>query len=605
MMIQTSREELLQAYAALPETYQPAWGLEESGAQAKRACDDRLAVVIAAAAAFPSGSALRVLDIGCAQGYFSLALKQALQARGREAEVTGVDYLEDNIQFCARLAAHHGLDARFIHDCFDEGFFERHAMPDFDVVLALNVLHHIRELGGAESAEAALTTIRAHSSALLCEVAQADEALDWIGDWHESDHALLHGYAFCRRLGSFPTHLTDVPRPLYACSNRLAYVDERWFAFDTTHDRAHAGVSTSFAGQRRFFIGADTVVKAYRGDGEYAAFNRAELGAEAQALAALDGEPARFPRVLAQADDGDTLWLARGKLPGKLVSELIDEGVAFDRDAWLRALLGELAHLQERGYHHADIRAWNMLWNNGALRLIDFGSMTTKASALHRIALAAVMTEIARGKLSHAQPWYAAVHPLENYPPAWRGVVGYLLGCPLSRFRYAEALALLDARNDTSEWMSAQSYASMICPDILAASAHEQIDGFQRLHEHAEETRRLYKHAQTHANKLQQALWKQSEEATAHARELEKARTVAAAYAASLEERIEREAEDASAERAAAQVALADAASYAQSLESERARLNARIQELDEQLERMRRRFRLLKPLWPRDTKGQ
>ncbi|MER3547039.1 MAG: hypothetical protein C4338_05325, partial [Rhodanobacteraceae bacterium] len=407
-----TREQLLQAYAALPEGYQPAWGLDETRNAARRGSADRFALVCEHVAAMPGTKPLRVLDIGCAQGYFALGLAAQLHERG--VEVVGVDSLQDNVRFCERLAEYHGLKARFIHDRFDAGFFERHALGEFDAVLALNVLHHIRELDGTDAAENALAAIRAHSRVLFCELAQASEALEWVGAWHDSDHALLGGYAFRRKLGEFATHLTQVRRPLYACSNSLACVQVRWFAFDRVQDRAHPGVPDRFAGQRRFFIGKKNIVKAYRGDGDFGKFNRAELKTEAEVLQALAGEPQRYPPLLAQADDGDTLWLARGMLPGTLVSELVESGADFDRADVIRALLEELAHLEKRGWHHADIRAWNMLWHGKTLRLIDFGSMTRTPHPLHRVALAAVLRELAQGRLSHRQPYYAAVHPVDD-----------------------------------------------------------------------------------------------------------------------------------------------------------------------------------------------
>jgi len=592
-----SREQLLHAHAALPEAYQPAWGLSESQPQARRPCEDRFAVALAAIAAFPSDRPLRILDIGCAQGYFSLGLESELRQRGRAVQVVGVDSLAENVDFCTKLAAHHGLGARFFHDRFDPGFFGRHALADFDIVLALNVLHHIRESEGADGAEAALETIRSHSSALLCELAQADEALDWVADWHASDEALLHGYAFRRRLGTFATHLTQVRRPLYACSNRFAYLSARWFGFDRVLDRAHPGVPDHFSGQRRFFIGRDAIVKAFRGDGDFGTFNRAELLAEAEALTGLCDEPERYPQLLAQADEGDTVWLARGLLRGKPVSELIDEGVDFDRDALLRALLGELAHLQERGYHHGDLRAWNMLWHEGTLRLIDFGSMTRQASPLHRVALAAVLAEIARGELSHAQPWYTALHPMEAYPAAWHALIRHLLGCEQRNFRYGEALALLD-RAGVVDGSVRRASGSNFSSEVLAAAVQAQIEGFQRLQEHSSEMERSFRRAHSHAADLERDLHRVSAEADAERAASSKVLSEASTYAASLKVQLERQTADATAERAAAQAALADAARHAKSLEMDRTRLR-------EKLERMRQRFHLLRPLWPREDKDQ
>lgn len=615
-----SREQLLKMHAALPEAYQPAWGLPETDALARRACQDRFATLLSALEAFPKQGTLRILDVGCAQGYFSVGLESELSRRGHQVEVVGVDSLADNVGFCAALASHHGARARFIHDRFDDGFRQRHALADFDIVLALNVLHHIRELDGADVAEAVLADIRAHSTVLFCELAQREEQLDWVSEWHAADAALLHGYAFRRRLGRFETHLTEIARPLYACSNHLAYVGGRWFAFQRTLDRAHPGVPDRFAGQRRFFIGSDTLVKVARTKGDFGAFNRTELDTEARVLQALGGEPSRYPPLLAQADDGDELWLARGALPGTLLAELIESGAEFDRDAMVRELLGELAHLQERGYHHADLRAWNMLWHDGEVRLIDFGSMIRDASPLHRVALAAVLAEIARGELSHAQPWYGAVHPLGMYPPEWHGLVRYLVGCEQARFSFAEAGERLGRPGGVQ---AGQPGVLEINDEVLRGCSNAQVEGFANLQRHAANLEASVEQAHLHVESVHRELERVTLEAQVERGASAKALADAGRYAASLEARIEREGREALAyaqslkeqiarenatatiEREAARGALAEAAAYAHTLEQEREQLKEQVRQLEEALQRMRVRFRLLKPLWPGEKKGE
>jgi O-antigen chain-terminating methyltransferase len=581
-----TREQLLAAHARLPEPYQPAWGLAESASKARRHCEDRFAIVRDAVVALPADRPLRILDVGCAQGYFSLGLKSELQDRGIDAEVTGVDSLEDNVRFCRELAEHHRLGVRFLHDRFDGGFFGRHELADFDAVLALNVLHHIRELEGGAVADATIKATRDHSTVLLCEIAQPEEALDWVADWHASDDSLLRDFAFRRKLGTFGTHLTEVLRPLYVCSNRLAYVGGRWFAFEHVLDRAHPGVPDRFAGQRRFFMGPGVLVKSARTTGDFGDFNRAELEVEAQVLDSLGDEPSRYPPLLARSGDGEEAWLVRGALPGVLVSELIANGTAFDRNALVHALLGELAHLESRGYRHADLRLWNMLWHDGALRLIDFGSMTRESSPLHRVALAAVLAELSRGEISGAQPWYTAVHPLSVYPRTWHGLIRYLLGCAQPQFSFAEAHRILQQQPENS----AGSLGVTVCTEILAACAAAQVEGFVRLQQHADNVEASFEQAREHAESLAESL-------QASSRSLAEA----GRYAASLEAQIERETAATEAERNAAQSALAEAADYAATLETERQQLKAQVRQLD----RMRRRFRLLKPLWPHEDEDR
>ncbi|WP_261370573.1 class I SAM-dependent methyltransferase [Xanthomonas citri] len=62
--------------AALPEKYQPIFGHPEISDGSSRGCEDRLEVILDVVDHLRTalGRPIRVLDLGCAQGYFSLNL---------------------------------------------------------------------------------------------------------------------------------------------------------------------------------------------------------------------------------------------------------------------------------------------------------------------------------------------------------------------------------------------------------------------------------------------------------------------------------------------------------------------------------------------------
>lgn len=587
---------LLELYRALPEPYQPAWGIDGTAGLARRACDDRFAAILPVLEALPAKGRLRVLDIGCAQGYFALALAQAMRERGRDVEIVGIDDLPDNIRFCKALAAHHRLAVDFVQRRFDAGFFEGLEYPDFDVVLALNVLHHLSHRDGADGAAAGLRQIRKHARVLFCELAQPAETLAWVDEWNADDDTLLGGWAFHRRIGRFATHLGELRRPLYVCSDRAAWVGGAWFPFERIADRSHAGVPGAFAGQRRFLSGSGILVKAFRGDGRHGAFNRKELHAEAEVLAALPNDPGRYPELLATEDDGDTLWLVRRALPGEQVSVLLGGRRKLDADAIVRGLLAELARLESLGFQHADLRWWNVLLQGTEVRLIDFGAVVREASPLHRVALAALLPELAHRELVLEQPYYASLHPLSAFPLAWRPLARYLLETPVAAFRYSDALALFTGSGKRDR----AAATAPLAPDdgVLAAVQTEQRGSFQRLHEYADdanrhlqsadaalraaleaernaaqaEISRLHAHAQdleTHVADAQHGFeqaTKHAKEAAVHAGALEDALRVSQAYADSLKARLEHETADAIAERAALLAEQEDREKHAKSL---------------------------------------
>lgn len=570
---------LLTLHASLPAPRQPAWGLGAGQDAAKRAHDERVEAIRPLLEALPREGVLRILDVECAQGYFTLAIAHALAAGSRAVEVVGVDRREENIKFCEALAAHHGIPARFVCAVVDEEFAERQDGARWDAVLAFGGSMMAADVEEEETS-AVVSLLRAHARVTLCEVPDDRGPAGPDAGPNGPRDRLLANHAFSRRLASFAQLPGGAASSLYACSDHLAWLGDRWFAFDRVIDRSHAGVPDLFAGQRRFFLGAHVVLKAFRGDGRYGSFNRAELAAEAEALQALNGEAGRYPAVLAQADDGDVVWLARESLPGALLSERMASG-GIDRDVVARGLLGELARLESRGFHHADLRCWNVLLDRDEVRLIDFGALVRIPSTLQRLALCAVLLEIAHGETGHEQPFYASVQPVEAYPAAWQPLVRYLLGTPQSEFRYEEAQRILESSLGGIPNRDPVTGTEMKLDDELLSSAtREHCEAFERLRKHGEALERALAGEQ-------RARSAELAEVTAlrgRVKELERAQRTAEQahaeytaslkaelatshdYAKSMEARLAREVADASAERDALEAAQRAAVDYSDSL---------------------------------------
>src|SRR5260221_4116877 len=84
----------------LPEVYQPIYGFNDFNDNTTRDCYDRWQVVQAVADRLRAHlkRPLRVLDIGCAQGFFCFNLAAAGD------EVYGVDWKPENIPLCKELS---------------------------------------------------------------------------------------------------------------------------------------------------------------------------------------------------------------------------------------------------------------------------------------------------------------------------------------------------------------------------------------------------------------------------------------------------------------------------------------------------------------------
>lgn len=79
---------------------------------------------------------LRIADLGCLEGGYSLALAR------RGADVLGIEAREENVDKCLLLQEHFAMpNLRFQQG--DVKNFARSRFPEFDIVLALGILYHL------------------------------------------------------------------------------------------------------------------------------------------------------------------------------------------------------------------------------------------------------------------------------------------------------------------------------------------------------------------------------------------------------------------------------------------------------------------------------
>lgn len=359
----------------LPEIYQPIYGQPELSSQVSRPCLDRLDSIarIHDALQHLLGRPLKVLDLGCAQGYFSLNLAQ------RGANVHGIDYLDKNIAVCNALAQAHPQ----LHVSFETGRVEdviEHLEPGrYDLVLGLSVFHHIVHERGAEAVKTLLERAANQSGALIVELALREEPLYWASSQPQDPRTLLESIAFVHEVARHATHLAPIPRPLVVASNRYWILEDRAEQFDSWSADPHALAHGTHEGSRRYFFSADYILKLYRFDHPRGAHNKAEFKREAQFL---QSPPKAFPvpALVAIGETETSAWLATQRLPGRLLLDFLREGVAIDSRAVLLAVLAQLAALEKVGLYHDDVRTWNVLVaENGTAHLIDYGSISNRA----------------------------------------------------------------------------------------------------------------------------------------------------------------------------------------------------------------------------------
>ena len=473
--------------AALPEKYQPIYAHPELSDGSSRGCEDRLVLIRECARQLSTvlGRPLRVLDLGCAQGFFSLSLA----AEGHSAH--GVDFLDLNVNVCNALASEHPeFDASFEHGNVED-VIERLQPGDYDLVLGLSVFHHLVHERGVASVAALCRKLSEVVGAGIYELALREEPLYWGPSLPQDPAELLSSYAFIRMLARQATHLSTIARPLYFASSRYWSVADRIGLFDAWSGESHAHGLGTHQYSRRYYFGDNTLVKKMTlGMGGRAEINLQEFHNE---VAFLRQPPAGYsaPRLIAEMNDASDVFLVREMMPGRLLSELIDENLDYDADRVIADLLDQLVTLEHHGLYHNDVRCWNVLMSpEGGATLIDYGAISSErkdCSWLEDLLLSFLITtkEILERVVVPASPGREPALDFMVLPPRYRNAFVQLLGQESSRWTFAELRRRLaeaaDEPVDAPEWAAVYQHLQKALLDynlrlgaLVQQSEHDQ-----------------------------------------------------------------------------------------------------------------------------------
>lgn len=366
--------DLQGAVQRLPELYQPLYGHEPEGADARRACTDRLACISDTLEAFRE-TRVRLLDVGSAQGYFTLGLAERFPG----FDCIGLDNLAENIDVARQLALERKPAPEFQVAEVRAGTLRPWLGDGANAVLLLNVLHHVCTRFGWDETDRLLAEVAQSADVVFIELASAAERLEWTAELPSDDAAWLRHFGFTRPIGEFDTHIPGVRRRLYVCSSRWVLCGKVAFRFTTALDKSHGGALGSREVGRRYFMSDEIVAKHFSFIGPAARSNWLELRREARLLASPPVAMAA-PRFLGSHFDACGGVVVRSRWDGSLLSEFIKRPLA--NDEWARtmqALVAELEQIESAGLFHHDLRPWNVLVVPGdRLHLIDFGSMTRR-----------------------------------------------------------------------------------------------------------------------------------------------------------------------------------------------------------------------------------
>jgi len=429
----------------LPEVYQPIFGHPEFQADASRPCSDRLESITCIYKSLSNilGRPLRVLDLGCAQGFFSFNLA----ALG--ATVQGVDFLPQNIELCDTLARENkNLDVSFVSQRVEERISSLKE-GEYDIALGLSVFHHIIHEHGIESVKELITKLAHTTGALILEFALKDEPLFWASSQPSDPKYLVSNIPFVHTLGEFQTHLCEVERPLLFASTKFWALGKHAGTYDHWTDSSHALENGIHLGTRRYFFSENQLVKIFTLTSEKKHHNIEEINKEAKALKVLPPS-IPHPSLITHGRNSREAWLVRELIPGKLLLDHIGGQKANDPKELLKKILAQLSELENNNLYHNDLRSWNILIDNEEnIFIIDYGAISSEKTDCdwpYNPYLSALILaqEIAIGFVQPPQPVRALALSPFNVAKPFSNLAKSFWELPQEQWSFAKMLEFLD-----------------------------------------------------------------------------------------------------------------------------------------------------------------
>lgn len=359
---------------ALPERYQPIYGFDNFTSDAERESSDRLEIVMNIANLMVNHlqRPIRVLDLGCAQGYFSLNLADVSES------VTGIDYLDKNVELCSGLAEYHHFEHVKFYENDIATFVSTLKPDDYDLVLGLNVFHHVSYALGYAETKKIIKKIAQNSKALLTELALKDEPLYWAEALPDNVYSNLDTVAFQYTLQKFATHLSSIERPFIFSSDYMWCDGQNIGEFTSWKNEPHEYSNGYHLNSRRYFFSEFNVIKCYYFHGAKKENNIKEFQREYDYYNSGYKFPSFLPQILSCTVNEWQGLVVLEKIDGKLLSSKINEGDDFSCHDVIHKLLINVTKLEENNLYHNDLRIWNVLINlNGELSFIDIGSISS------------------------------------------------------------------------------------------------------------------------------------------------------------------------------------------------------------------------------------
>lgn len=360
--------DIRQLVEALPEIYQNIYGHEEYDPETSRRCRERESIIKTVVENYrkSTGKAkLKVLDLGCAQGYYSFTIADMGN------HVDGIDFLDKNVALCNGLQAENGLDCSFREQEINQQMIDSIEDNSYDIILFFSVVHHICHNHGFGYARKLFSTLAIKGSIVLSELAIKKEPLYWNKNLPVNYEDWFTDVKFYKELHFFGTHLSDIERPFLIYSSEYCYANDIFYNIVEYHKSAHSGKGELTA--NRYYICDNNLVmiKYCRVKG-----NRSidELDAELHFIN-TNRDLDFVPKVIGTEYTNDYRLLSSKIHYGKTLRELLKTSNKLDFKKIFSDILVNCVAMEERGVYQGDMRAWNVCVNEVEAKafVIDFG----------------------------------------------------------------------------------------------------------------------------------------------------------------------------------------------------------------------------------------
>lgn len=381
------RLTVLRRLLAQVEPYQPIYGLAGLVPEPARASADRARAI---EAGMSGVRGRRVLDIGSSLGYMSFYFAD------RGARVTGWEYNAANTEVARQVGAVTGIPVTFVTKELTLDTVRSIEPGAYDYAFVLAVFHHIIHFQGLEAAQQILAELLDRVPVVFLELASKGEDPDLFWDAAQPEDPLtlldlVRDRSDLTRLGTFGTHLSAHPRPLYRLARpQLVRVGDHEYAFDTVSREAYQNSPVSEGPwRRRYYHSATHVIKEYDFTPD-AEDNWRQIIGELYVHTVLSaGTPVHHAIVVDDVHlDHEHALVAMRRIAGRLLSE----AGPLPPKALRRVVVDVLTTLRDlraNGIHHNDVRSWNILVApDGSGWLIDYGRAAHVATEDDVVALA-------------------------------------------------------------------------------------------------------------------------------------------------------------------------------------------------------------------------